>query len=389
MIKKYQTHLENAARSFAVALAFFIPLSNTATSACAAGFLILALLSMDKNKFISLIKHPITIAILSFLAIYLLASTYSIGDEKNVLQSLRKMSRLLLIPLLFPLFTEERWRMRAMLGFLLAIIISIFAPLQAGLPYFKDPIFTSLFVAVAAYMLLNYSIALKKFRSITILLFILCVYYLFFICTGRTGQVIFFALYFLFCYKNFKREFKLQLLAALAISAIFIGSVLLPSSFSQRQTEAAHEVQTYIGDTSSAITTSSTGARLTFWNNALTLIKMKPVFGWGTGSFANAYKANINPEAAKNVYPVNPHNQYLLTAVETGVIGLLALLGVFISIALCFWCSKALDAQLGLGVMCAIAIGCLANSWLLDFASMFFFVTMAGVLAGAILFKSR
>lgn len=72
---------------------------------------------------------------------------------------------------------------------------------------------------------------------------------------------------------------------------------------------------------------TSIGLRIIFWRDALTLIQQKPVFGWGTGSYAAA-QATLLPgrEGAAAIPTIDPHNQYLKIATENGLLGLGAFL---------------------------------------------------------------
>lgn len=85
----------------------------------------------------------------------------------------------------------------------------------------------------------------------------------------------------------------------------------------------------------------STMGRIGIWNNSIEMIKSRPVLGHGGGSFSSNYmlfqadyfKANPDSNYARladNVF--HPFNEYLLLTIEYGVIGLLLLLGVFITV---------------------------------------------------------
>lgn len=381
-VGSWKNAAEQSARYAAIIMAFFIPLTNTGTTICSILFFAFAMLSMNRTKFMLAVKHPVTKALAIFLGLYFIGTLYTVGSAGDISAALRKMTRLLYIPLLFPLFADARWRRAAVIAFLCAMFISVLASLELRQPFFKDSIFTSLFVAFATFITLHFIVQYKRARTVTIPLLFAFVYYLFFICIGRTGQIVFLALYILFCWQNYGKERLLQVVAALILASVFTASILLPSSFSQRQAEAAREVQIFLHDKDASISTSSMGTRLTFAKNAITLIKMKPIFGWGTGAFSQAYSQNISRDAAKNVAAVNPHNQYLLTWVEIGAVGLLSLLYLLFTIARSFWRDTQFDAKLGFGLVFAIAMGCCVNSWLLDFASMFFFAIYAGILGG-------
>ncbi len=73
----------------------------------------------------------------------------------------------------------------------------------------------------------------------------------------------------------------------------------------------------------------STRLRLEMWRRALLLIREHPFFGQGFRTIVNA------PEAASGFHPrdggrLSFHNTYLQFAAETGILGLLALLGLFL-----------------------------------------------------------
>lgn len=371
--------IEQVARASAVALAFCVPLTNTGTTICSIIFAILALATMDRNKYNMVIKNPITIAIGIFLAVYIVGMFYSDGA---IWQSLRKMSRVIYIPLLIPLFANKTWRRSALVAYLLAMFISVLASWELRMPFFKDSIFTSLFMAFAIFVNLHFVVEYKRARLITIPLLFVFIYYLFFICTGRTGQIVFFILYSLFCWQTFGINVKKQALAAVVLGLIFCSALFAPSTFKQRQTEAAEEMRVFMADKDAPISTSSMGGRFTFVQNALSLIVEKPIFGWGSGAFPKAYAENISAVDAKNIFTDNPHNQYVLTWVETGILGVSTLIFMLFTMAKTFWREPQLEGKLGVGLVIAIAAGCAVNSWLLDYASMFFLVTYSGILAG-------
>ncbi len=369
------SYLATTARLSAVAMVFFIPLSNTLTTVSSILLAISILLSMEQEQLRNLIYHPITVAVLIIFSLYCLGALYSIGSSAEIQQALRKMSRLLYIPLLIPLFSMAKWRRYASLAFLAAVFISIVSNMYLGQVFFKDNIFTSLFVAYAIFVLAHYAVTYPKYRLLSALMICLFTYYLLFINIGRSGQLLLLVLYLLFSWQRYGAKFKYQVISILVFVSIIAASLILPSSFSARQALALQELNNYLQLGNAAADNSSTGTRLAFAANALELIKQRPVFGWGTGSFAQANAQNIPPT-------VNPHNQYLLTGVELGLVGICSLIYLFITLIKHFWGSKDLDAYLGTGLVLAIAIGCMANSWLLDFASMFFLVILTGIYAG-------
>ena len=74
----------------------------------------------------------------------------------------------------------------------------------------------------------------------------------------------------------------------------------------------------------------STGLRLEFLTNSLKISKNSFWVGYGTGSFRYIYNKKFPLYGGEQQLLVhNPHNQYMLTLVELGVIGLLSLLMMF------------------------------------------------------------
>ncbi len=366
----------------AVILAAVIPLSNSLTTAVSLVLLPLCLLQLDRNKLRVMLFNPTSIAILVFIALNIIDLSYTIADAANMQLALRKVSRLLYFPLLLPFFIQVNWRHAVMLAFISVVFVSVVAAIYAQHLVFKDSIFTSLFVAYAIYVLAHYSVEFARYRWLAVSLAIFFTYYLFFIAIGRSGQLIFVALYALFVWQ---RVFVIKLRAIAA--GIFVGlitaSLLLPSSFAARKDLVLQEAQAYMQQSEADIPEeSSIGVRLILAHNAWELIKLKPLLGWGTGSFTQAYAQRAPEAQVKEVIRTNPHNQYLLTWVELGLPGLLALLGIFATLWLQFYTVKNLAGYLGCGLVLAIALGCGFNSWLLDFTSMFFFVVYAAVLAG-------
>jgi O-antigen ligase len=381
-----RSYIGLVAKVLAVCLAAVIPLSNSLTTIISLLVAVACILYIDRPRFIMIIKHPITIAILIFIALNLIDITFSIASTNEIQQALRKYTRLLYFPLLLPLFTIIQWRNAAILSFLCAVAISVLAALSFGMLVFKDSIFTSFFVSFAIFTLLHYSVDYKRYRIIAILAALFFTYYLFFINIGRVGQFLFIILFLLFSWQRMAHSIKIQTMVISPLILIIIASIVLPSSFMSRQDKALREIQQYMNiDASLVPHESSMGTRLILAYNTLEIIKIKPLLGFGTGSFREAY-AKYAPEVPREgIIRSNPHNQYLLTWAELGLPGLVSLLYLFFALMHTFIKSRNTAGYLGVGLVIAMAIGCCINSWLLDFTSAFFFVFFAAVFAAGTL----
>ncbi len=184
------------------------------------------------------------------------------------------------------------------------------------------------------------------------LFFVLC------ISPGRTGIVTAFALALLLLFQTASRK---HLLPGLLLIALVGGSAfMLSPEFHERVSGTVTGLQGS-QENGAAI---STGARMEFLRGSLAMIERRPIFGSGTGSFALEYKDEAQRQRLG--LTSNPHNQYLLIGVETGLVGVAALLALLGTL----WLSAArlppADAMRGRAVTLALVISCLFNSSLLD-----------------------
>jgi len=110
---------------------------------------------------------------------------------------------------------------------------------------------------------------------------------------------------------------------------------------------------------------TSTGDRLNFYYNTLNIVKQHPWFGVGTGGFTAAFTKQTQGVLQTH----NPHNEYLLITVQTGVAGLALLLYLFYTQWRCAaWPDNPFDQDAARGLVLAYLISCAFNSSLLDHA---------------------
>lgn len=124
---------------------------------------------------------------------------------------------------------------------------------------------------------------------------------------------------------------------------------------------------------------TSTGQRLDFYYNTLQIVQQQPLFGVGTGGFPAAFAQQV--AGTDVLLTQNPHNEYLMIAVQTGVIGLALLLYLFYTL----WRTTlrlptAFEQDAWRGLVLAYMVNCSLNSALLDHADGLLFSFMAAVL---------
>ncbi len=231
----------------------------------------------------------------------------------------------------------------------------------------------SFFMAVLAFWCLQKMFASAwYYATFWIALFILTTINLFYIAPGRTGMVVFIALLLLTLFQRLR--FAHILIAILATCTIIMGAFFSSENFSTRVTEAVDEIQNYQAGSSR----TSLGMRFDWWQNSLTLIEEKPLWGHGTGSFKTVQARLI--EDTDTMASDNPHNEYLLIGVQIGYIGLALFVG-FLGALFLYSFKLAVHQRYVLqGVVTAMACGCLMNSFLLDSHQGHFFTILSAIL---------
>jgi len=126
-------------------------------------------------------------------------------------------------------------------------------------------------------------------------------------------------------------------------------------------------------------TFTPTGERLQFYRNSLTLFSQAPVFGHGTGRFHEKYAEHV--AGTKQVVTSNPHNEYLMVGVQSGLVGL----GVLVALLWALWRAasrwEGMDRWLAQGMVVWLAVGCCFNSFILDSREGMLFALLAALYA--------
>lgn len=141
---------------------------------------------------------------------------------------------------------------------------------------------------------------------------------------GRAGAVMFLALCIALAFEELRTWRKSLVLAALFLPLVFLTAYSTQNYFAERVNLAITDIQAFPKDPNTSV-----GLRFVYWTTSFRLFANHPLGGVGSGDFQDEY-TRIKPEQWKttpNSY--NPHNQFLLTAATTGLIGLIALLSIF------------------------------------------------------------
>ncbi|HJV72612.1 MAG TPA: O-antigen ligase family protein [Noviherbaspirillum sp.] len=164
---------------------------------------------------------------------------------------------------------------------------------------------------------------------------------------GRAGMVMFAALCIALVFERIKARGKALLICVVLLPIIFFATYSTQSHFANRVDNAVNNIRTFQEDPN-----TSAGLRIVFWATSFQLFLQNPVLGVGSGDFTEEY-ARIKPAYWKGTPDtVNPHNQFLLTAATTGLLGLTALLSIIYFAAFSGNDMRIRSVLIGFAVVC-------------------------------------
>lgn len=387
------SRFDAAALWIAVALGFTLPISTALDSVLLALFLLCWAAGGRLGEKLARVRgNAFALAGIAFLLLHVLGAAYSIGSGSDILRALDKSATLLLVPLLVSLAPGREWRERALLAFAAAtaLILALSFLLWLGLMpqagfikgtpsdavIFRLKITHSVLMAFAAFYfaLRAREATTPRARWLWALGASLAVFNVLFMVQSRTGQLVVLALLVYFLSSSMGRR---GLFAATAALAGIVGmAVVVPSS------PLHHRAKTTVTDYEDwrAGKPANLGnLRLESWSNSLEIVKRHPFIGVGTGGFATAYAEQV--AGTSMLRSPQPENQYLLTTVQLGAVGLVALLALFAAQwRLASRLATRMDSDLSRGLILMMAVGCLFNSFLLDHAESIFYAWLTGLL---------
>lgn len=307
---------------------------------------------------------------------------------------LGKYSDLLFIPVFAFLFRDAVLRRRALyaLAVSLALVLAISYLIAAGMPVakpllgspanpvvFKHYLTHGILMAFGAFLFAELALAetSRRRRVLWFVAAIAAAVNVMFLSQGRTGYLL---LAVLTAYLGYRWLRWLGLALALAaMTAVVTALVLIPGPFQQRVGLASGEQASSLASQYARV---SNAARLEMYRTTLAIVLEHPLLGVGTGGYPKAYAERMKD--AKDPSSRNPHNEYLLIAVQTGLVGLAAMLWLFYVQWRLAARLPALEARLARGLVLAMVAGCLFNSMLLDHTEGLLFAWLTGVLYGGL-----
>jgi len=380
----------------AFVIGFLSPISVT-YSEIAVGLSILVLMAERRppaQGWQEVRSNPVSVMSLLLFAMLGLATLYSTVPIHQAFLAWIKYRELIYLPILILLCREERTRQAGLLGFCLALLVIMAVALTPLYPPLADYFYIHLtgvhpadssfgshvtegmLVSLGAYFASIEAIRRPDHRLAAAGFVLLALLYMLLHNTGRTGYLVLVVAAIMLVIQVVPRRLWVGGTSAILLAAVAI--VLLSPGLQQRlltigrgletglESSGGNVGRTEIQPTVEDPTASEAGVsdRIIYLRLSTEAFLRHPILGTGTGSFPSTYAAVA---AQRNAAPSsNPHNEYAMMAVQTGIVGLAFLLGFFFVLwrtarVLPIWQRR--QAQT---LVLAFAVGCLFNSLLLD-----------------------
>ena len=355
------------------------------------------LLSYRKRSTTALTELRFTaMAILSALILLSLSLVWTTAPDSDALGSLAKYGKLLAILLVFALIRTRQEALYAAATFFAAqcflLISSWMLFFGAPVPwatsnmaltqyavfssYLDQGIISALFAALCWH--LRELMPGRYGKLIAVLLVALALSNVFFVLNGRTGHVVAIALISMAAMWELPIKYRRAALFVpfLLVFALTIGSSKLRERFSLVSTE----IQTYSSQQQSV---TSSGIRLGLWGSSIQMMKKHTFLGTGVGSWSTEYnhlQRQKNPQHKDIRGNFNPHNEYLLWAVQLGFTGVVLYLALLCALITDARRMRKNEARALLSAVIALAVASLFNSSLYDAYIGDFFCVAIGLL---------
>jgi O-antigen ligase len=322
-------------------------------------------------------------------------------DWSERLQGLRGFHKLLLIPLLLAQFRRSDRTKWAILGFfvsaLILLVLSWLTPHTGGLwgrekadvgvPV-RDYVSQSGIFAICALGLLGQAVEWWRTERVQLALAAIVVAAVFianiaYVATARTTLVVVAVLLLLFGFRRFgwKGILAVGLLGGVLASLFWVSSPYLRG----RVTHIVEDLQDYRAGT----VMTPTGFRLELWRKSIEFVAASPLVGHGTGTIATLFRRSASGDSATAAaVSGNPHNQVLAVAIQLGVIGVVALIAMWI-VHLALFREGTLFAWFGLIIVVGNIVSSLFHVHLFDFTQGWLYVFGVGITGGAALGRIR
>lgn len=389
-MRTFASHFDLLRQSLAILIGLSIPISPALTNLlCPLALLLVVAEGQYLQRGQWLRRQSIVVVALLLFGVILVGMLKTPVSFLEAGRMLDKYRELLYIPLFLLMFRDATTRRWGLSAFLAAMGITLFlsylmaitgwhlgkSTVESPFIVFKNYITQGLLMSLAAYCWAVQFLQKNHthWRWLPGLACFLAVYNIVFMSLGRTGYVVLVSLILLLLYQLYQwRGFWI----GVVVMAILSPLVYMTSAVvKQRMDKVSSGLQDYEQGKLTSIP-----MRISFLKNSLVLVSQHPLLGAGTGSFAYEYKKLAEPQ--QTTLTVNPHNEYLMIAVQWGLLGA----SLFVYLLYQLWqTSHSLSppaTKMAQGLVVMMGVGCLFNSLLLDSTEGHLFAYLVGVFWG-------
>lgn len=389
--------------------AFLNTISTSATSILMAVIVVSFLIGFDwRRKIQLLLVQPMLIVLAAFVLWVIIGALYSPAEPHRITMMIRKSGYLLLVWFICYFIYNNRKRLWIVVGAfavgcatnIIAIYLNSYVlPYNRSINFFKFPIISHQHYISAidhfnfAFITLTFSFSCLLFavkytgktRVVLLIVGLVALYAEVFLNSARTGYVMELATAILIYTLRYGK--KGLIYATIFVVILFSSAYKLSPVFHSRLNQAYNNVVKFEQQQTN---NTSVGLRLAWYKLSWQLLKQRNVgqliIGSGSGSIHQCSLVYLQqnkhefPSSFRHLEIYNPHNQFFLTTIENGIIGLLLIFAIFASIAVNGRKLLYPWNYISYAVIIGMVVGCVFNSWLRDFMMLTKFILMSSVL---------
>ena len=346
----------------------------------------LLFLSKEIRCYCDLFKKNTTIKCCVALFVWLGISM--IWSSENIFYCfgyLNKYYEFIVIPIFMIYFTDKKNKKYAFMALYISLMLSLVASflihfnivdISSNANSLGNRIFHGITMSFFGYMnmwIFSNNKDNKKLSIICIVMYLLIFLNVFFIEPGRTGC---FTFLLLACVFFFQKINGWKTYLAISVFVIVIASVYLNFSGAR----LLNNMSIFNGtDAIAASVFQQADIRFEYYLLSTHIFLDNILFGVGLGSFSSAYILKMAD--FKTFWPptTNPHNEFLMLACQSGVIGLGLFFGFFVAMYRRAQTELAEQRHIMTAVLVSIFTACLFNSSFLDYGDGSFFMILVSL----------
>lgn len=369
---------------------FFIPISIT----CSLSIIIASVLTLFgghlKEKVSIIFQYTmnwIAVVLIIMLAFGMFHNVISLKESWPIF--LKYSHKIFFMLFIIPLFLNTYWRQAALNTLIASAIFTsvlmIFSYLKiiylpnlfnSHIAIHVDPISLSILTAFVIFLLTNRVIDAPKRRILNTVMTLFLIFFLYYINIERTGMIIGLTRMALLLIQRLK--WKGLLATFMAIPIMATGLYVTSTAVYTRTNVAINDIKE--GWHAKQQQYTSLSLRIAFAKKTIQLIKQRPWFGYGTGSFPSVYKTTRGPMLTPHGRLKHPHNSFLHIAMQIGLIGLAVFLVWLISQYIELTHLPKPEQYLAMGLLITFTMSCLSVSAFLHHHNALFYMTFAAIL---------